>query len=51
MLHLNYIVTETFPYDLFDSDSNEGLFDGPDLAPVRKKMALCQEVKNGYGSY
>ncbi|XP_056133456.1 protein artemis [Lampris incognitus] len=31
----------------YDSDSDDGLFDGPDLAPVKKKIALNQEVKNG----
>ncbi|KAI4803202.1 hypothetical protein KUCAC02_006758 [Chaenocephalus aceratus] len=30
----------------YDSDSHEKLFDGLDLAPVRKKMALNQEIKN-----
>ncbi|KAL3048292.1 hypothetical protein OYC64_006968 [Pagothenia borchgrevinki] len=30
----------------YDSDSDEKLFDGLDLAPVRKKMALNQEIKN-----
>ncbi|XP_049422792.1 protein artemis isoform X2 [Epinephelus fuscoguttatus] len=29
-----------------DSDSDDELFDGLDLAPVRKKMALNQEMKN-----
>ncbi|XP_078138333.1 protein artemis isoform X2 [Centroberyx gerrardi] len=29
-----------------DSDSDDGLFDGLDLAPVRKKMVLNQEEKN-----
>ncbi|KAM4614795.1 protein artemis [Polymixia lowei] len=29
-----------------DSDSDDGLFDGPDLTPMRKKMALDEEVKN-----
>ncbi|KAG7274203.1 hypothetical protein CRUP_008579 [Coryphaenoides rupestris] len=28
-----------------DSDSGNGLFEGPDLAPTRKKMALNQEEK------
>ncbi|XP_071370984.1 protein artemis-like [Centroberyx affinis] len=30
----------------YDSDSDDGLFDGLDLAPVRKKMVLNQEEKN-----
>ncbi|KAK5849035.1 hypothetical protein PBY51_008710 [Eleginops maclovinus] len=30
----------------YDSDSDEKLFDGLDIAPVRKKMALNQEIKN-----
>nr|XP_033470277.1 protein artemis isoform X2 [Epinephelus lanceolatus] len=30
----------------YDSDSDDELFDGLDLAPVRKKMALNQEMKN-----
>ncbi|XP_033930749.1 protein artemis [Pseudochaenichthys georgianus] len=30
----------------YDSDSHEKLFDGLDLAPVRKKMALNQDIKN-----
>ncbi|XP_059182321.1 protein artemis [Centropristis striata] len=31
----------------YDSDSDEGLFDGLDVAPVRKKIALNQDLKNG----
>ncbi|XP_049892785.1 protein artemis isoform X1 [Epinephelus moara] len=30
----------------YDSDSDDELFDGLDLVPVRKKMALNQEMKN-----
>ncbi|XP_044041237.1 protein artemis [Siniperca chuatsi] len=30
----------------YDSDSDDELFDGLDLAPVRKKMGLNQEIKN-----
>lgn len=30
-----------------DSDSDDGLFDRLDLAPVRKKMALQRAVENG----
>ncbi|KAM9334733.1 protein artemis [Symphorus nematophorus] len=30
----------------YDSDSDDGLFDGPDLAPVRKKRGLNQEAED-----
>nr|XP_020469012.1 protein artemis isoform X2 [Monopterus albus] len=30
----------------YDSHSDDELFDGPDLAPVRKKMGLNQEIKH-----
>lgn len=30
-----------------DSDSDDGLFDGLDLEPVRKKMGLNQDLENG----
>lgn len=30
-----------------DSDIDDELFDGLDLAPVRKKMGLTQDVKKG----
>ncbi|XP_074481971.1 protein artemis [Sebastes fasciatus] len=30
----------------YDSDSDDGLFDGLDLEPVRKKMALNQDIEN-----
>ncbi|XP_029902144.1 protein artemis [Myripristis murdjan] len=30
----------------YDSDTDDELFDGPDIAPVRKKMALNKEVKS-----
>ncbi|XP_031714654.1 protein artemis [Anarrhichthys ocellatus] len=30
----------------YDSDSDDGLFDGRDLAPVRKKTALDQHIQN-----